>query len=232
MSIPLDRFSALVYPEAMNDALSSEPVLATVIGGSDPAKPAFAVPTPAEARGVPTPGPQSTLPRRGAEIPLAVSVEDAARFEARLATLEKAIADLKTSPIAEERIAERVLERLPQPSPAPAWSSRLNPFRAPSIPMPSGWLLVDFATEIRFVVAAIFDRRFSMTWPSRGAIIVTLLAAFTSFIWLAPFGLIPVIGGTVQWILVTFVNLVCGGVLFKLLHREAERYRKFLETLP
>lgn len=214
----------------MNDAVQSEPTLATLAAEGPPALPgaeavvagdgveAQAVAAEAVAAGVVAPQPVV------AHFADAESI-DPAVLEQRIEALEKKVDHLKNSPELEERIASRVIERLPQST--DRWYGKLNPFRgASSIPMPSGWIVYDLLTELRFVGAMIFDRRYAMSWTSRGIVAGALALAFTSWFWLACVVGIPILGGIVN----TLVILFCGGVVFKILHREAERYRKFLEN--
>ncbi len=191
----------------MNETLQHEPVLATLADGGVPIMADYAQ---SEAHG---------------GKPVAPAIEQ------RIQALEKSVDDLKNSPELEERITTRVLERLPNAPAGPRWYKRLNPFRGASIPMPSGWIFVDLFNEFRFVLAMLLDRRYGMTWMSRGILAGALVVAFTASFWLAPVGLIPLIGTSIQFVLNTVLVLFCGGLVFKILHREVERYRKFLENL-
>lgn len=152
-------------------------------------------------------------------------------IEQRIQALEKSVDDLKNSPELEERITTRVLERLPQTPDGPRWYKRLNPFRGASIPMPSSWVLIDLFNEFRFTMSMLFDRRYAMTWTSRGIVLGALVVAFTIPFWLAPLTIVPLLGATIHSVLDTLIVLFCGGLVFKILHRETERYRKFLENL-
>jgi hypothetical protein len=188
----------------MNEALQREPVLATIVEDAAAA--------PADSHEPPSPAP--------------------AELEQRIHALEVSVDHLKkNSPELEERITTRVLERLPQAAPGPRWYKRLNPFRGASLPMPSGWIFVDLFNEIRFVLSMLFDRRYGMTWISRCILLGALAIALTTSLWISPFGLIPLIGGVLQTVLEKALVLLCGGLIFKILHREVERYRRFLETL-
>jgi hypothetical protein len=195
----------------MNETLPREPVLATIVDDSGPAPAEFAAPEagPPEA-GLPASGPPA--------------------LEERIHALEVSVDHLKNSPELEERITTRVLERLPQAERG-RWYKRLNPFRGASIPMPSGWVFVDLFNEVRFVVAMVLDRRYGMTWMSRAILIAALAIALTTSFWLSPLTLIPFVGTTLQFVLDKVLVLLCGGLIFKILHREVERYRKFLEAL-
>ena len=129
----------------MNDALQREPVMASISDG-----PEYARPEPLHetiAAGVPV---------------------ESLSVEQRLDNLEKLYVNLKTSGELEERIATRVLERLPETMSSPRWYQRINPFRKPAIPAVSGWVLFDLLSEVRFVMTMLLDHRFSMSWTSRG----------------------------------------------------------------
>jgi len=186
----------------MNETLQREPVLATIVGEVSSAPSEYVAPNA---------GPPP--------------------LEERIHALEVTVDQLKNSPEFEERITTRILERLPQAPAAPRWYKRLNPFRGASLPMPSGWVFVDLFNEIRLVLAMLFDRRYGLTWTSRGILVAALAIAFTTSVWLAPFGLIPIVGAFVQMVLEKILILLCGGLVFKILHREAKRYRTFLESL-
>lgn len=160
--------------------------------------------------------------------PVAVAIPVAERapenLELRVEALERRVDHLNNSPELEERITTRVLERLPQ---SDRWYTKLNPFRGVTAgPLPSGWFVYDLLSELRFLGAMIFDHRFSMSWISRGVVIGSLVLAFTTSFWLACIASIPILG----WIVNTLIILFCGGLIFKTLHRETDRYRKFLES--
>jgi hypothetical protein len=190
----------------MNETLQREPVLATIAESSSPVVVVESATSAAETVVSPA-------------------------LEQRIQALEQSVDELKNSPILEERITTRVLERLPRKLDGPRWYNRLNPFRGKSIPMPSGWVLVDLVNEARFTIAMLIDRRYAMTWTSRGIVAGAIVIAFTASLWLSPFVLVPFIGTTIQSVLDKLLILLCGGLIFKILHREAERYRKFLENL-
>jgi len=196
----------------MNETLTHEPVMASI---SDEIFPA-----PAEHIADAPPVVE----------PLLAQPVEPLSLEKRLAHLEQMLMNLKPAVDLEERIANRVLERLPQAMDSPRWYQRMNLFRKPVIPAPSGWIVFDLLNEIRFVAAMLFDRSFAMSWTSRGVVVASLVVAFTLPFWLSPLGFIPLIGSTMQWILQTLLILLCGGVIFKIFHREALRYRGSLEN--
>lgn len=150
--------------------------------------------------------------------------------EKRLDHLEKLVVDLTNSRELEERITARILEKLPETMQSPRWYQRMNPFRRPAIPAATGWVVFELFSDVRFVIGMLFDRRFAMSWISRGIVAAALFVAFTASFWLTPFGLIPLIGSTIQGVLATLLILLCGGLTFKVLHREAKRYCNTLEN--
>lgn len=153
-------------------------------------------------------------------------------LEQRIEALERALRESqRENQHLEDRIAARVLEKMPESVvPKPRWYDRINPFRNVAAPAATGWLLFDLLGELRFVGAMIFDRRFGMSWMSRGVIAAALFLAFTIHIWLTPLGLLPLVGGTLAWLLTILVQLTCGALMYKILHRETSRYRTFLEA--
>lgn len=196
----------------MNDALPHEPVVAAI------------------ADGLGSEGTNVDAGRRAAGVELAT-------LASRLDALEAQVRELRDLRPIEDRITNRVLERIPIAGDAPArepgksWYQRANPFRKTSAASAAatGWILVDLFQDLRMVVVMMFDRHFVMSWTSRGLIVLALLIAITSSVWLSPFSLIPLIGSTIQRILDTILVLMCGGLLFKVLHRETQRYRLEVE---
>jgi len=182
-------------------------------------------------------------------VPLAVSTES---LEQRVSRLECAVAAMQDSPLAEQRIVERVVERLKDGTPAPARESanlvvetgrRLLPMAvgivAPTAPATAAvepdasparpWLLYEAYCEARTMLHMYLDPRYrhQMTWSGRVVPLVLLAAIFTTYIWLPGSAVLPdIVSGPI----IKLVDLVLAFILFKVLHREAQRYKKAVRT--
>lgn len=194
----------------MEQTLQQEPVIATIvesIGDEDLAPP-----------------------------PVAAPVAEMSLLEKRVLALEQMLGELHAKEQQlETRITARVLEQIPPPngetrSASSPWYQRYNPFRRATIPLPSTWLLIDLANELRFTFTMLLDRKFAMSWTSRGMIVASIVLAFTWSVWLSPITLIPFLGTSVAGFLDKVLTLLCGGLLFKVVHREVRRYRGYLEN--
>lgn len=150
-------------------------------------------------------------------------------LERRVEKLEKKVVVLEDTTALEERVYQRVLTRLPTgAAPGGSWLGRWNPFRVPEavqLPVASSWLLMDMLTEARFLLSMIADARYRMSWPSRIGIILCLGLIVTSGFWF-PLSWFPLIG---VW-LDKLMTLVLAFFLFKILARETQRYRAFLQS--
>jgi hypothetical protein len=167
--------------------------------------------------------------------------------EQRLHRLEDAVAALQETRQLEERLVERVVDRLVRNPPAalrdPAnvvieaprssWLPALGLLRSTPGTAPEAlpaavptakpsWLLTDTFGEGRAIVRMFFDPRFrvarSVEILSLGLIVLIL----TSWYWLPGTTLMPAL---VSSILVKAVDLILAFVLYKILSREARRYR-------
>jgi hypothetical protein len=169
------------------------------------------------------------------------------RLEQRMHRLEDAVAALQDTRQLEERLVERVVDRLIRNPPAAREEPPSLVIEAPRAPLlPSlgllrslagtppqaipaaapaaqpSWLLTDTIAEARAIIRMFFDVRFrvsrSVELLSLGLIIMIL----TSWYWLPGTSLLP---GIVSSLVVKAVDLVLAFVLYKILSREARRYR-------
>jgi hypothetical protein len=173
-------------------------------------------------------------------------------LEQRLQQLESAVAALHDVEAMEERIVERMAQRLQtvvrteaervitarQPAAAPvatpvtSVAAAAPPYSGPPSPAPSPsgqsiftslpWLVVDVCREGLAIFRMFFDFKFKAASSTRLLTVIFLLAILTSQ-WWDPLAFIPVVG----WFLDKLVTLVLAFVMFKALSREARRY---LET--
>jgi hypothetical protein len=161
--------------------------------------------------------------------------------EMRLRRLEASVTALQDSQLMEERVAERVVQKLKRsplkslrdsagvivdagkaliPAVGAAATSdkaKAAPTAAPSIDKP-GWLLIDLWSEARTLGRMIFDHRYPFSYAGRfGPIIIACTYAFS---WLFVSGM-PMIGGITERIIDIFLAFL----LYKILSREVQRYR-------
>jgi hypothetical protein len=139
-----------------------------------------------------------------------------ASLEQRVQRLEEAVASLQ-----EKKNAE-----LPQVKvgPPPMEDVAPPPRRADppisSAPARTPWLLVDIIAEARAMVRMFFDIHYRMAWYTRIAVVIILVMILLSNLWL---GWLPVLG----FILVKLWDLALAFLAYKILSREAQRYREW-----
>jgi hypothetical protein len=174
-------------------------------------------------------------------------------LEQRVRRLEDAVATLQDTRPLEERITERVSRRLSRNLAQTIQASgtvgnsgrRLLPAAldlirskageaerrsaAPSGSLPRPWLLFDAYTELRTMVWMFLDSRYRPTWAARIAPLVLLALVMTSWIWLPGTTFLPT---SLMTIIDKTVDIALAFLAFKILHREARRYRELVADLP
>jgi hypothetical protein len=172
-------------------------------------------------------------------------------LEQRVRRLEDAVAVLQDTCPLEERIVERVSRRLKRRSSDGLQESggvlnagrQLLPAavelirnkadeaeRRASAGQPGRpWLLFDVYAELRTMVRMFLDRRYRPTWPARLIPPALLVLILTSWVWLP----VPsILGTTILTLLDKTVDVVLAFAAFKILSREARRYRELVADLP
>src|SRR5262249_43370212 len=171
-------------------------------------------------------------------------------LEQRVHRLEDAVAALQDTRQLEERLVERVVDRISRNPPLsrreggslliearrtllPTAIEMVRPASATTVEaapvaVPEGhsWLLIDLFTEARAIFRMFVDPRYRM---NRGVWLLSvglLVALGLSWFW-PGFGL-PVIGS----VLGKIVDLLLTFILYKVLTREARRYRALLAGAP
>jgi hypothetical protein len=152
--------------------------------------------------------------------------------------LEAAVAALQDTPLMEERVVERVIQRLKK---TPIKNAKDEPIRGsdakeigagsipvdvnveptPSVGTPScdrrGWFLFDLLSEFRTIGQMTFDHRYRFSWIGRVGPIV--IAVIYIFLWL-------LIGGSgILGIFERIFDIVLVVLLYHILSREARIYR-------
>jgi hypothetical protein len=174
-------------------------------------------------------------------------------LEQRVRRLEDAVSTLQDTRPLEERIVERVARRLNRNLAQTVQASgmvvshgrqllpaALDLIRnktaeaerraaAPSGGLPRPWLLFDAYAELRTMVRMFLDPRYRPTWPARIAPLVLLALVMTSWIWLPGTAIFPT---SLMTIMDKAVDLALAFLAFKILHREARRYRELVADLP
>jgi hypothetical protein len=182
--------------------------------------------------------------------------EHASALEGRVRTLEKTVAILQDTGKLEERIVERVTKRVESqqtnsailtsanlltnagkhllPAAVGALQAHVDAVEAQArvegAATPQPLLIVDIYSELRAMVSMFLDsryRRFLMTWQTKVFPLVLLGLMIVSWLWLA--SLIP---GVLATVLDKAVELVLAFFLYKILSREARRYREISKQLP
>jgi hypothetical protein len=161
-------------------------------------------------------------------------------LEPRVRRLEDAVAALQDTRQLEERVAERVANRMDHQA-APRQSADVL-FQAGRQLLPAalalthdaggnsaprtGWLPWELYAEIRTIVTMFLDRRFSVSWTARVVPIVLLVFLVLSWLFLDGHFLLL---GTLLDKVVDVLLIIC---TYKILSREAQRYREALPHLP
>jgi hypothetical protein len=171
-------------------------------------------------------------------------------LEERVRRLEDALVVLQDTRHLEERVVERVTSRLSRSAPpagaeptgivvhpgrrlVPAAlnvaATREQPTESPGATSVRGlsqsWLLLDFYNEVRAMVRMFFDRRYRVAWLARVVPVVALTLFLFSWFFIHS---IPWIGP----ILDRLVEIVLICIVYKVLSREAQRYRQAVCDLP
>jgi hypothetical protein len=174
--------------------------------------------------------------REGPNAPAAVPPRHVLSLEDRVRRLEDVLATLQISPH-----AIQPADSLPAPPPneqtnladfiasaaqhPPAPPETPPEGRAPAPERPPRWLPFEMLAEMRVMVRMYLDPRYRRTWQTRLLPPLFLFGMFLS--WLLISG-IPVIG----FLLDRVIFLVLAYMLFKVLMREATRYRMTSPDLP
>jgi hypothetical protein len=160
-------------------------------------------------------------------------------LEQRVERLETTVAALQDTQALEDRITDRVSERLQHKVTAEverqSGERRLSatammaaadkalrsvaPLAAPAVAGRAPWLLLDLVLEATAIGRMFFDFSYKIGWPTRILVLVLLGAIFTSQLWL-PASNIWLVGEVLD----KLVDLLLAFVLVKILSREAQRY--------
>jgi hypothetical protein len=198
-----------------------------------------------EAPSATTPAPPSAD-----EIPIAkiTPIADLSPLEQRVRRLEEALAQLQASRSSVPPPRERFTEHRPPillPAPVPATEGKglvdavrrsIAPAEPPVAPsaaalVPAGvrrhWFLMDVVADLRAMARMCVDPRYRMS-KAGWAVSLGLLVAFFLSYWWVPGTIIPLFG---YWINKA-VDLALAYALFRVLTREARRYRETAPDLP
>jgi hypothetical protein len=174
-------------------------------------------------------------------------------LEQRVRRLEDAVATLQDTHPLEERIVERLARRLRRSS-AVALQEAGTVYNAGRQLLPAAldlirnqadeaerrsgasvadarrpWLIFEAYAEFRTMVRMFLDFRYRPTWIARVVPLALLILIMTSWIWLPGTGILP---GSFMTLVDKAVDLVLAFLAFKILHREARRYRELITDLP
>jgi hypothetical protein len=185
-----------------------------------------------------------------------------ASLELRVRRLEEALATVQDTRQLEERVVERLKAAPPAqpvavPAPAPAPDStnllldagrRLLPaavgviqaearaadahVRAGAQPSRPAWFLVDAYAEVRAMLHMYLDPRYRMTWTGRVVPWILLGAILCSSIWFPGLSALASVSPFLGILAMKPVDLILAFFLFRILSREARRYRETAPDLP
>jgi hypothetical protein len=187
----------------------------------------------------------STTPANGNSLP-AETARAVDQLEQRVTRLEDALSTLQDTSYLEDRLVERVIHRLDNGTRERSETNQLTADRARNL-LPAAmsfiqdsstsaashagqpWLLNDLYAEGRLIIRMLLDRRYRGTWFTRVVPLVLLIAIATSWIWLPGTSLLPTI---LMTIIDKTVDLLLAFCIFKILSREAHRYRVAIGENP
>lgn len=186
---------------------------------------------------------EASLPANGETHPDPVA---SASLEQRVRRLEDVVAGIQDTQQLEERITERVSDRIRrEPKFAIKESAGLlvnagrqllpaaltmmhhdgentdKPGMAEAANLRRSWLVFDAYTEARAMVRMFFDHRYRVSWWSRVAPSMLFVAILTSWIWLPGTSILP---SLISVPLVKAVDVVLAFLAYKILSREVCRY--------
>jgi hypothetical protein len=170
-------------------------------------------------------------------------------LEMRVTRLEDALASMHDTAPLEERVVERVSRRLEcqtviapsqrgllvdatrplLPTALHLLQDRSDPSQYRNDPQERLWLVHDVYEEGRAIVRMFLDRRYRPTWQGKFVPLALLFAILTSWIWLPGTSILPT---TLMVIVDKIVDLLLAFCAFKVLSREAKRYRAALAEMP
>lgn len=193
-------------------------------------------------------------PAFSGDAPVAQPVSPPPSVEQRLRRLEDAVAGLQDTRQLEERVAERVATRVSRTAvqanrepthvvinagrqllPAALGVVQAQVERAereavrPTNGVRRSWLLVDAYAEARTMVRMFLDYRYRphLTWTVR--VVPLLIATFiVTSGWTMPWNLVPLLGPVFDKV----VAIALAFFAYKVLSREARRYREMIPDLP
>jgi hypothetical protein len=141
----------------------------------------------------------------------------AEQIDERLRRLEAAVAALSDTHLMEDRVAERVAQRLKKKAVVEANGTPPTAAFAPPAPQ-RGWLLPELWGEVRTLMRMFGDHRYPFSFSMRlGPLTIGVL--YVIQMW--TIGLIPVVG----WFFERIIEVVLAFMLYKILSREVARYR-------
>jgi hypothetical protein len=180
------------------------------------------------------------------------STETVEAVEQRVRRLEDAVAALQDTQLMEDRVVERIVQRvdhvtlprhesrgliveagrmLPaktiEASPADGLASADSPsgVEAVAVAARSTWLLMEVFRDFRAIVRMFTDYRYRMTWTARIVLVVAISVAVLS--WFLLSGNFLGVGTAIDRVVLVVVVVV----IYKVLSREVERYRELLSRI-
>jgi hypothetical protein len=164
-------------------------------------------------------------------------------LEQRVGRLEDAVAAIQDTHLMEDRVVERVVQRIEQvPLPPPSTGSGVFATAArmllpktvdavpddPAAPAADGtkspWLIVEVLNELRWMLRMLTDYRYRMTWTGRTVLVVAIIVVVLSWFMLSG---LPFVGGLLD----RAVLIVAVIATYKAMSRELVRYRDLMSRL-
>lgn len=155
-----------------------------------------------------------------------------AEVEVRIRRLEAAVSALQDTPLMEERVAERVIQRLKKtpikalrdsaetlvdPNGQLSNPAEVKPAAARAPTDRKGWLMFDLWSELRSIGRMFFDHRYRFSWIGRVVPIVIVTVYVCLWLFIPDFFVFTIIERLIDVVLIVF--------LYYVLSRESRLYR-------
>lgn len=111
------------------------------------------------------------------------------------------------------------------------WRTRVEKEKDGRANLHPSWLLFDVLREAQSILHMYGDPRYRLTWSGRVFPLLFLVAIFTSALWTYPL-LWWIPWETMKGLIIKAIDLVPAFFLFKVLSREARRYRETVQPYP
>jgi hypothetical protein len=167
-------------------------------------------------------------------------------LEQRICRLEDAVAAIQDTQLMEDRVVERVVQRvehaplplressgmivnaarmlMPRTIDAMPEDGAAPPADSPTTGASSPWFVLGIFHELRWMLRMLTDYRYRMSWSGRIVLLVAVVAIVLSYFVLTA---LPLIGGILDRVVLLLIAIVT----YKAMSREVQQYRDVMERV-